>query len=75
MKTAVGAPDPGEFERNQPHNLFNDRRAGGKAKNRAFFESNRNPQKPVKKAAASGNTPPRDPNKNQFNRMQKRKSK
>lgn len=39
MKTAVGAPDPGEFERNQPHKLFNDRRIGGKSKNRAVRES------------------------------------
>ena len=36
MRTAIGAPDPGDFERNQPHNIFNDRRVGGKAKNRAF---------------------------------------
>jgi hypothetical protein len=39
MRTALGAPDPGEFERKQPHNLFNDRRIGGKAKNRAYGES------------------------------------
>jgi hypothetical protein len=38
MRTALGAPDPGEFERRQPHNLFNDRRVGGKAKNRAYAE-------------------------------------
>ena len=44
MKTAVGAPDPGEFERNQPHNLFNDRRIGGKSKNRAVGESLYNPK-------------------------------
>jgi hypothetical protein len=35
----VGAPDPGEFEGRQPHNLFNDRRIGGKSKNRAYGES------------------------------------
>jgi hypothetical protein len=39
MKTAIGAPDPGEFEGRQPHNLFNDRRIGGKSKNRAYGES------------------------------------
>ena len=39
MKTALGAPDPGEFEGRQPHNLFNDRRIGGKSKNRAYGES------------------------------------
>jgi hypothetical protein len=39
MRTALGAPDPGEFERRQPHNLFNDRRIGGKSKNRAYGES------------------------------------
>jgi len=39
MPTSLGAPDPGEFERNQPHNLFNDRRIGGKSKNRAVGES------------------------------------
>jgi len=44
MRTAVGAPDPGDFERNQPHNLFNDRRIGGKSKNRAVGESLYNPK-------------------------------
>lgn len=39
MRTAIGTPDPGEFERNQPHNIFNDRRVGGRAKNRAYGES------------------------------------
>jgi hypothetical protein len=39
MRTAIGAPDPGDFERNQPHNLFNDRRIGGKSKNRAVAQS------------------------------------
>lgn len=39
MRTAIGAPDPGDFEHNQPHNLFNDRRIGGKSKNRAVGES------------------------------------
>jgi hypothetical protein len=39
MRTTLGAPDPGEFERRQPHNLFNDRRIGGKSKNRAYGES------------------------------------
>lgn len=38
MRTAIGAPDPGEFERHQPHNIFNDRRVGGRAKNRAYAE-------------------------------------
>lgn len=38
---ATTMSDPNEFERNQPHNVFSDRRAGGNAKNRAFFESNR----------------------------------
>lgn len=74
MKTAIGAPDPGEFERNQPHNLFNDRRVGGKAKNRAFFDSsnlNKN-QKSVKKSA--GSQPPRGPG-NHFNRPPTRKDK
>ena len=44
MGTALGAPDPGEFERKQPHNLFNDRRIGGKSKNRAYGESVDNSQ-------------------------------
>jgi hypothetical protein len=44
MRTALGAPDPGEFERRQPHNLFNDRRIGGKSKNRAYGESVDNSQ-------------------------------
>lgn len=48
MKTAIGAPDPGDFERNQPHNLFNDRRIGGKSKNRAVGESLYNPKKIVR---------------------------
>lgn len=39
MPISLSAPDPGEFERNQPHNLFNDRRIGGKSKNRAYGES------------------------------------
>ena len=39
MGVAIGAPDPGDFERNQPHNLFNDRRIGGKSKNRSFAQS------------------------------------
>lgn len=39
MRTSVSAPDPGEFERNQPHNIFNDRRVGGRAKNRAYAKS------------------------------------
>jgi len=59
MKTAIGAPDPGEFERNQPHNLFNDRRVGGKAKNRAYLETHH--AKPVKKASG-GQSPPKGPN-------------
>ena len=50
MKTAIGAPDPGEFERHQPHNLFNDRRIGGKSKNRAVGESLYNPKKIVRPA-------------------------
>lgn len=58
---AATMSDPNEFERNQPHNLFKDRRAGGNSKNRAFFESNRTKpaQKPVKKAA--GSQPPSGP--------------
>jgi hypothetical protein len=48
MRTAIGAPDPGDFERNQPHNLFNDRRIGGKAKNRAVGESVSVPRKKAK---------------------------
>jgi hypothetical protein len=59
MKTAIGAPDPGEFERRQPHNLFNDRRVGGKAKNRASLETYH--AKPVKKASG-GQSPPQGPN-------------
>jgi hypothetical protein len=59
MRTAVGAPDPGEFERRQPHNLFNDRRVGGKAKNRASLETYH--AKPVKKASG-GQVPPKGPN-------------
>ena len=51
MRTAVGAPDPGDFERNQPHNIFNDRRIGGKSKNRAVGESLYNP-KMIKKEPA-----------------------
>jgi len=35
----VGASNPGEFGHNQPHNIFNDRRIGGKSKNRAVGES------------------------------------
>jgi hypothetical protein len=35
----MATPDFGQFERNQPHNLFNDRRIGGKAKNRAVGEN------------------------------------
>jgi len=60
---AATMSDPNEFERNQPHNVFSDRRAGGNAKNRAFFESSRTKpaQKPVKKAAAAGSQPPRGP--------------
>jgi hypothetical protein len=45
MRTTLGAPDPGEFERRQPHNLFNDRRVGGRAKNRAVGESLYDPKK------------------------------
>ncbi|MEI6568666.1 MAG: hypothetical protein WCR20_18435 [Verrucomicrobiota bacterium] len=67
MKTAIGAPDPGEFERNQPHNLFNDRRVGGKAKNRAVGESLYNP-KMVKKER-----PPHAPDK--WNTIQPKPSK
>lgn len=41
-------PQPGDFERNQPHNIFNDRRVGGKSKNRAVGESLYNPKKIVR---------------------------
>jgi hypothetical protein len=56
MRTALGAPDPGEFERRQPHNLFNDRRIGGKSKNRAYGES-----KKVNKEAKMQYKAPRKP--------------
>jgi len=49
MRTAVGAPDPGDFERNQPHNIFNDRRIGDRAKNRAVGENFSNPSQGIKK--------------------------
>jgi len=44
VRASLGAPDPGEFERRQPHNLFNDRRIGGKSKNRAYGESQHVPK-------------------------------
>lgn len=48
MKTAIGAPDPGDWDRGQPHNIFNDRRVGGRAKNRAVGESYNIPKKILK---------------------------
>ena len=36
--TATGAQNPDDWERKQPHNIFNDRRVGGRAKNRAVSE-------------------------------------
>lgn len=41
MKT----PDFGQFERHQPHNIFNDRRIGGKSNNRAVGENLYDPKK------------------------------
>ena len=51
MRTAVGAPDPGDWASQQPHNIFNDRRIGGKSKNRALGESLYNPKMMKKEPA------------------------
>lgn len=48
MRTAVGAPDPRDWDSKQPHNIFNDRRIGGKSKNRAVRKSFYNPKMVVK---------------------------
>ena len=57
MRTAVGAPAPVDWSSQQPHNIFNDRRIGGKSKNRAVGESLYNP-KMIKKEPS-----PHAPNK------------
>jgi hypothetical protein len=62
----MGTPDFGEFERNQPHNMFNDRRIGGKAKNRAVGESMYGSKKQPPKGgnrgpSAGGTNVPRKP--------------
>ena len=63
MKTAIGAPDPGDFERNQPHNLFNDRRIGGKSKNRAVGKNYVVPKAKHAIGTPPPPTPPKGPKK------------
>ena len=69
MKPAIGAPDPGDFERNQPHNLFNDRRIGGKSKNRAFVKHITKTQ--TFKSAGGPPPPPNNPKPKRYPKSSK----